>query len=137
MAKVEGLDRFKRRLSALPAAARQEMAGALDESADRLMNLQRALAPTDDGTLRASIRKEPGDHELQVRVRAGGPTTTKPVRQGLTAPAADYALIQEFGTEDHPAQPFFFPAFRALRRTIRNRLARAYRAAARRAGGRS
>lgn len=137
MAKIEGLAQLKQRLTALPAAARQEMAGALDESADRLVTLQRALAPTDDGTLRASIRKDRGDHELQVRVRAGGPTTTKPVREGVTAPSADYAVILEFGTEDHPARPYFFPALRALRRTIRNRLARAYRAAARRVGGRS
>ncbi len=134
MASIRGLDEFNRKLAALPVAAKDEMAKALDESADRLIALQRAVVSVDSGETKASIRKEPGRHELQIDVKAGGPATTKPVRQGVTAPAVDYALIEEFGTPEHPARPFFYPPWRALKRAIKLRLGRAYRTAAKKVG---
>lgn len=134
MATVDGLEALQRKLAALAPAAKAEMRAALDEGADRLVDLARSLAPQEEGDLHASIRKEPGRHELAVEVRAGGPLTTKPVRDGITAPAVDYAAITEFGTPDHPAHPFLFPAWRAIRRSVRSRLARAYKVAAQRVG---
>lgn len=134
MAKIEGLDALNRKLAALPVAVREEIAAALDEGADRMVGLAKSLAPVDEGDLRASIRKEPGRHELARVVRAGGRLTTKPVRRGITAPAVDYAVIDEFGTKEHPARPFFFPAWRALKKAVRARLSRAYRNAAKKVG---
>ncbi len=134
MARIDGLDAFNRRLASLPEAAKAEMRTALDESAARLVTLSRSLADVGDGDLRASIETEAGDHALAVRIKAGGAETTRPVREGATAPAVDYARILEFGTPHHPASPFFFPAVRALKRAFRARMHRAYRAAARRVG---
>lgn len=92
--------------------------------------LAKGLAPVDEGDLRASIQTEPGRHELAVDVVAGGQLTTRPVRNGATAPSYDYAR------EIEAKQPFFFPAYRALRRSIKAALTRAVsRAAKGDAGG--
>lgn len=116
--KVEGLERLKKRLGALPAKMKAEVRASLEKSADELVAMQKRLVPVDQGDLRDSIRKEPGAHELSVEVKAGDRK-------------AFYAAFQEFGTADQPAQPFFFPAYRALRRRIRNRTSRAVRKAVR------
>lgn len=111
--------------------------------------MQKSLAPSDTGALRNSIEAHfggvqkmrgqvggglpAGDPELTVAVTAGGPDTF-------------YARFVEFGTSERtaggrfagatipaiPPQPFFYPAFRALRRRIRSRISRASGKAARR-----
>ena len=131
---IQGLDQLKRKLAALPQQTRRDLREALDKGADELVALQKNLVPIDSGDLRDSIRKEAGNHDLQVRVVAGGETTTKPVREGQEQ-SFDYALGVEFGTSDAEAQPFFFPAYRALRRRIRSRISRATRKAAQRVAG--
>lgn len=125
---AEQVARLKQRIEAIPADARALVQKALDKSADELVSLQKRAVPVDEGDLRKSIRKEPGTHDLSIRVEAGGPLTTKPVRKGKSA-QYDYALAIEHGTATRPAEPFFFPAYRLLRRRIKNRLARAVRAA--------
>lgn len=116
--RIEGLDRFKRRLAAIPARMRAEVKAALDANADELVEAQRGLVPVDDGVLRDSIRKEDGRHELAVEVKAGGGK-------------AFYAHFVEFGTQATPARPFFFGPYRARRRRFKNRVARAMRKAIR------
>ena len=66
-----------------------------------------------------------------VLVRAGGALTTRSgagdqgfVREFARAVRGkdanyDYALAQEFGTQHIPAQPFFWPTYRARKRRIR------------------
>lgn len=127
---VQGLDALNKKLAAMPAAAKTEIRAALDEGADRMVTLARGLASVDSGDLRNSIRKEPGRHELAVDVVAGGPLTTRAVRHGLE-PDYDYAAKIEHES------PFFYPAYRALKKSIRARLSRAYRNAAKRGGGRA
>lgn len=116
--RVEGRERLKARLQAIPGRMRAEVRAAIEKSADELVGMQQRLAPVDDGVLRDSIRKEPGDHDLAVAVKAG-------------SDAAFYARFVEFGTQRTPAQPFFFPAYRALRKRIRARISRAVRKAVR------
>lgn len=123
-------DRLKRRMQAIPAAVRAAVRPALVRSADELADRMKTLVPVEDGTLRSSIRTEPGKDELSIKVAAGGPLTTKPVRDGADA-SYDYALGQEYGTQDMPANPFFWPAYRLSRKRIRNRLRRAIRKAVR------
>lgn len=125
---AEQVARIKQRIEAIPVDARALIKKALDKSADELIDLQRRSVAEDEGDLKRSIRKEAGDHDLAVRVTAGGPMTTRPVRQGKSA-IYDYALAIEHGTSTRPAQPFFYPSYRLLRRRIKNRLARAVRAA--------
>ena len=72
---------------------------------------------------------------------AGGADTKRTVRKGGTkhrgGPATgfeyyeqpdfegDYALFQEFGTRNMPANPFFFPIWRIWKRRVRLRISRA------------
>lgn len=107
----------------LPRAARKAIRPAIDKGADELVNRMKYLAPVDDGVLKASIRKEDiGD--LAVRVTAGGPTTTRPVRQGVDVDF-DYSLGVEYGTVDTPQQGFFWPSVNTLKKRVRRRVDRA------------
>jgi HK97 gp10 family phage protein len=132
---IIGLDRMKRKLRRLAPETRAEIRKALDASANEIVSTAKRLAPVDDGDLQGSIRKEGGDHDLAVKVLAGGPRTTKPVRNTDEAPLYDYALGQEFGTQDMLANPFFFPAVRATRKGRRRRISAAVRRAARKVAG--
>lgn len=125
---AEQVARIKQRIEAIPVDARALIRKALEKSADELVDLQQRTVATDEGDLKRSIRKESGDHDLAVRVVAGGPLTTKPVQHGKSA-TYDYALAIEHGTSTRPAEPFFFPSYRLLKRRIKNRVARAVRAA--------
>ncbi|PTE08208.1 HK97-gp10 family putative phage morphogenesis protein [Mesorhizobium helmanticense] len=117
-----GLRDFERRLKALPAAAKKAAKVALDTSADELARYQRLLAPREDGTLQASIQWH-ATAELTRTITAGGETTTVPARAGQGD--YDYALAQEFGTQDMPANPFFWPGYRFTKKRIRGRVKRA------------
>lgn len=116
MAKVEGLERLKRRFAKLPAKMRTEVKASLEKSADELVAMQKRLVPVDEGDLRDSIEKREGQHELSVEVTGGDDK-------------AFYARFVEFGTASQPAQPYFFPAYRSLRKRIKNRTRRAVRKA--------
>lgn len=107
------LVRLTKRLNAIPKAVRDAVQPALDVSADELVARMQHLAPVDEGDLRRSIRKEPGDHELSRKVMTD-----------------DYkASWVEHGTVKQAANPFFWPAFRLSRKRIANRLKRAIRKA--------
>jgi hypothetical protein len=126
---VKGLAALNKKLDRMPRDAKVEIKKALNESADRVVALARGLAPVDEGDLRASIRKEPGRHELAIDVKAGGPLTQRPVRSGVTQPHYDYSAKIE------AESPFFYGAWRALRKSVKSRLSRAYRDAVKKGGG--
>jgi HK97 gp10 family phage protein len=93
----------------------------LDSQADNLVQTMRGVVvhgPTSN--LANSIRKEPGRKETVVVVRAGGATTT--VQHG--GRPYDYARAVEFGTEKTPAQPFFFPTYRLMKKKMRSAMSR-------------
>lgn len=110
--KVEGVARLKARFAKIPQRMREEVRVAIDASADELVTMQKRLVPVEHGDLRDSIRKEEGVHDLSVEVKAGSKNVF-------------YAKMIEFGTRKMQARPFFFPAYRTLRRRIRSRIARA------------
>lgn len=115
---LDGLNRFYREL---PGNVKQALREALHQGADELVAMQKSLVPVDEGALRDSIRKVvdnsgrdvKGDEGLRVYVIAGGS------REG------EHATWVEFGTKNTPAQPFFWPSYRFLRRRIRGRVGRA------------
>jgi len=109
---ISGLDRLQAKLRAMPREAKEEIRTALNRSADEVVNLARTLAPVADGDLRGSIRKESGSHDLKIDVKAGNEK-------------AFYARWVEFGAPHRTATPFFFPAYRSLKKRIRSRLTRA------------
>jgi HK97 gp10 family phage protein len=124
MATVQGLDRLKAKLAAMPQAAKQGIMPALNKKADELVAMQKRIVPVDDGDLRDSIEKTEGRHELAITVWAGGPT-------------AIHARWVEFGASKTTAKPFFYPSYRALRKRIRSSISYASKKAAQKvaAGG--
>lgn len=116
---------------AIPAQVKRAIEPAIDQGANEMIVRMKHLAPKEDGDLQNSIRKEAGDRPLSVKVTAGGPLTTKPVRHSEkgNAPEYDYALGQEFGTEDMPAQPFFWPSVNSTKKRVKRRIDRAIRKA--------
>ncbi|NTA79620.1 hypothetical protein G6L13_03870 [Agrobacterium tumefaciens] len=118
-----GLAEFKRRLRKLPKSVVTEVNKAIAKDADEWVALSKRYVPKDpeDGTpLHDSIRHYETETGGQV-VRAGGETTTRPSAGGKY----DYALAAEFGTQMHQAQPFYYPAYRSLKKKFQNRRRRA------------
>lgn len=103
---------LKRWLAAIPAALVAKLEPVVEASANELVEMQRRLAPVDEGDLKASLVVLPGDHPLARQIRAGGKN-------------AHHARWAEFGTANMPAHPFFWPSYRALRKRIKSRLTRA------------
>jgi len=121
-------DRLRRRLKAVPVAARRALRAQNAKNAAELVATIKRFAPDAEptGALESSIRHQDVSDSTRIsqRVEAGGKATTRPVRDGASA-TYDYALGQEFGTEDMPANPFFWPAWRLLRRRFKSRMTRA------------
>lgn len=159
--KIEGRERLLAKMKALPGEVRSAIKQALAEGADEITDMQKRLAPVSTtgshgnapGALRDSIVQtwgggkvryssltgnagESGDPDLSVRISAGN----SKVR---------YAHMIEFGTAPHinagkfagtqhpgtAAQPFFFPAYRALRKRVKSRITRATNKAAKKVAG--
>lgn len=121
---------------------------AVDESAaDEMVGLAKSFAPKSAPTLVATIRKEPSGHGSFV-VKAGGPETTVPLREG-SGEMWDYAAGFEFGTSVHTnkgkfagtrnpgmkRQPFFYPAARLIRKKHKSKAGRALGKAVRQIAG--
>lgn len=119
--------RIARILRSIPAKIKPKVQAAVDQGATEMMMRMRYLAPKEDGDLQASIRVEDGPRELSATVTAGGERTTRPVRNSEkgNAPEFDYALAQEYGTEEMPAQPFFWPSVNTTKKRVRRRIDRA------------
>lgn len=145
--RITRLDRFKAKLAALPKGTKEEIRKAIAQSAEEIVQLQKRLAPVDDGDLQMSITWRwgneqrqaysvdfgtiRGSHELSARISAGN---TK-VR---------YAHLVEFGTTGHinggkfegtwhpgtKQQPFFYPGYRTGKKRAKSRISRAVSKAA-------
>lgn len=123
MAKNYSVEGLRRRAKDLVRAIKAADSQAVAQNAKEWVAASRATAPQDpkDGTpLHDSIRHYETATGGQV-VRAGGETTMKDSPAG----PYDYALGQEFGTADMPANPFFWPVYRLLKRRFSSRRSRA------------
>lgn len=99
----------------------------MEQNADELVQAARQLVPVDEGKLRDSIGWTWGDAPAgSISIGSVANNATGTMR--ITVYAGDsetfYARFIEFGTEKSAANPFFFPAYRALRRRMRGRLTR-------------
>ena len=110
--------RFKRRMAKIPLEVKAAVATEALLQAHRLGGAIQQAAPKDEGDLKASVRIEGGKYGDRFYVRAGGPLTTRPVREGASA-FYDYANAVEHGTAKMRAEPFFYPTYRAHRKAIR------------------
>lgn len=148
--KIQGLDRLKRKLQAFPDAARDEIIKAMEQSAAEVVAMAKSLVPVDSGGLRDSIGWTWGDPPKGAISIASAKGLRRQGSMFITIYAGNSEAYQarwvEFGTSAHvnggkfagsqhpgtAAQPFFFPAFRALRKRIKSRLTRAINKAAKR-----
>lgn len=128
--KIVGKQKFVSQIAAMPQAVKDEVRKALQLSAEETTDLMRRFAPVDSGTLRSSIdwtfgappagafsssaRAAKGEAGLAVTMFAGG------------GPAF-YARMQEFGTTEMSANPFFYPGYRLGRKRAKERIARGMR----------
>lgn len=121
---MDGLADLKRKIDRVSKVAQPVLKAEVDWEAKDLVKRMKRIAPRGKTEhLAASVREEPGPHELAKDVKAGGPLTTKPVRNSKkgNAPNYDYANAAEFGREGQPADPFFFPTVRTRRKTFKRR----------------
>lgn len=137
------------KLAALPTEVRSSIKQAIVQGANEITDMQKRLAPVKSGDLRNSIKQTwgggreryssltagtgKGDPDLTVRISAGNAKVR-------------YAHLVEFGASPHiaggrfkgaqhpgaAAQPFFYPAYRALRKKVKSLIGRATTKAAKR-----
>lgn len=151
---VQGLDRLSKKLRRLPQVAEQEISRAMEQSANEIVALAKSLAPVDSGDLQMSISwtwgEAPKGAMILGRVKASGAGNLK-ITVFAGGGDAFYARFIEFGTSPHSnagrfagsqhpgtkAQPFFYPAYRAMRKRAKGRVTRAINKSAKRvaAGG--
>lgn len=124
---------FYARLREAVPTVEKHLTAANKKTAEDIVGMAKRLVEVGDGTLRDSIRMSPGEAETSFVVEAGGPTTTKPVRNGADA-EYDYALALEYSTSRQPAEPFFWPSYRVARKAHKGRVTRALKKAIQEAG---
>lgn len=142
---IKGADRLARKFAALPRAYQVTIDKTLEKAAAEMARAARALVPERTGVLKESIEHSTGPASDGVGraafVMAGAETVrdafgrfTNPDPEG--GARAFYARFVEFGTSDgRPARPFFWPAFRLMRRLLKKRLKAASRRATRKIAG--
>lgn len=127
---VKGIPQFKARMRSAPDIVRNEVADTLYKIAEKLVKEMQAFAPKRTGALALTIDWTWGDAPAGT-VTVGRVASHEYDRIGITIFAggedAFYAHFQEFGTVKMPANPFFFPAYRANKKAIRRRLTAAVR----------
>lgn len=143
-------DSLLKKLAAIQGAPRAAMRAALQKNAAEITEMQKRLAPVRSGDLRNSIGYTFGQYRAanaNVRGVSGGTGGSDP-DLSVTIHAGDdkafYARWLEFGVAGpwtiggrfegathggFRAEPYFFPAWRALKRRSKSRLTRAMRKA--------
>lgn len=137
---VRRKDELLRKLGQLAPATGKALAEANKQSADEMVSLARSFAPVRSGKLRDSIVATPAGGTPPAHSQGGGAGV---VPEGAVAVSAGnssvrYASHVEHGTSPHDnegrfkgtqhpgakRQPFFFPAYRLIRKKMRSRASR-------------
>ena len=140
---IEGLEDVLKRYDALPNLVVAELTRAMERGARRIVKLMKQLAPVESGALRDSIGWTWGaapkgalavgtvaagkGASIAITIYAGGSETTARKQRRASGSRksdqgrsghfdSDNARYQEFGTSKMPAQPYFYPAWRAEKR---------------------
>ncbi|WP_310419833.1 HK97-gp10 family putative phage morphogenesis protein [Mycoplana sp. BE70] len=147
---VIGLDRLRRKLTkTIPEAAQQRIKEAMEQSANEAVALMKSLAPRDSGALVDSVGWTWGDAPKGAMAIASSKANAGNLRITIYAGGGDafYARFVEFGTSAHvnkgkfagsknpgaPAQPFFYPGWRIVRKRVKGKVTRAIKKAAKEA----
>lgn len=129
MARVLGKKRLREAFADMPDAVREETRKAVVKSAEELARHQRALAPVDQGDLKESIVATGPGETTPPYSQPGGGRVVPEYAAVVTAGNSDvrYPHLVEYGTVKAPAQPYFWPAYRSLRKRLTSRITRAGR----------
>lgn len=125
---VKGLDRLNRRWRAVPKNARINVRAAMEDLASDIVEEMWSRAPFRDGVLSGSIGWTWGDAPAgSMTIGKVGGKEYGAMRITIYAGGGEafYARFHEFGTQDMPANPFFFPVWRARKRRVKGRISRA------------
>jgi HK97 gp10 family phage protein len=128
-----GLDRMNRRFAAVLRNVKEVVEPALVKGAEEIAATQRQLAPQDTGALKDSIAVTPPGGQTPAYSQPGGSRLARDNEALVTAGGVDvrYPHLVEYGTSEAPAQPFFWPGFRLMRKRAQDRIKRAVRKAVR------
>lgn len=137
---VKGIAALHRRFEAIPKRIIAAVTVPMEKYADQIVAMMKVLVPVDQGDLRDSIGWTWGDApkgsvkigtmkghsygKIALTIYAGGPTTTVGARGQFNT-----ALLQEFGTQNMPANPYFYVSWRANKRRVKSGITRAIRKA--------
>lgn len=124
---LAAMERVK--LAAKEAAMKRLIKGAND-----VADLQRKLAPVEEGDLRDSIAVTLPGQSTPPYSLPGGSTVAGENQVIVTAGNSDvrYPHLVEHGTSETEAQPFFFPGYRLLKDKVTRSTASAFGRTARR-----
>jgi len=125
---VSGLSQFRTRWQALPRKVRDAVKAELEAVAEDLVQRMRRAAPRESGRLADSIGWTWGDApagSMTVGTVGGREHAAMRITVYAGGKNAFYAVFQEFGTVNAPANPFFFPVWRARRSRAKARITRA------------
>jgi HK97 gp10 family phage protein len=141
MADDGGLARLQRRLAAIPREVKKAVEPALMKEAGIIADTMGQLAPDDPSTnapdLKSSIAVTGPGKQTPAYSQPGGSMTVAENAVAVTVGDTDvrYPHLQEYGTKNHPAQPFFWPAVRMRRKRSTNAIKNAIRRAVRKNWG--
>lgn len=128
-----GLAGFNAALDRILEAAKEEITPALVKGGNEFADAAKALAESsrDTGALIDSITVTTPGQSTPPYSQPGGSRVAGPTEVVVTAGNSDvrYAHLVEYGTAHSEADPFFWPAWRLLRKRIRNRVSRVTRKA--------
>ncbi len=126
---VQGLDKFNRRWKAIPKNVRINVRAAMEDAANDIVEEMWSRAPQGEtGRLGASIGWTWGAAPAgTLTIGKVGKNEYGAMRITIYAGGGEafYAKFQEFGTVNMPANPFFYPVWRARRRRVKSRISRA------------
>lgn len=122
------LMRLQKRLEAIPKAVVAAVRPALEKSGAELVGAMKQLAETsrDTGDLIDSIEMTTAGRSTPPYSQPGGSQVVPPNAVMVTAGNEDvrYPHLVEYGSTKAHAQPFFWPAYRLLKRRMTNRIKR-------------
>ena len=132
-ATILGLAKLQKKLERLPTVAKEQIKAAMAAQADSVVAMMKGLAPVKSGALRDSIGwtwgKAPKGSSIVAAVKASlGADMTITIYAG--SHEAFYARWQEFGTQDMPANPYFYVSWRASKKGAKRAIRKAITASA-------
>jgi len=144
---VDGIKALEKKLTkTIPQAIQSAARDAMEKGAQEVVDMMKRLVPRETGELANSIGWTWGEapagsmvvgevggrsyNTLRIVIYAGNEKTRVGERDQF-----QLARLQEFGTQEMPANPFFFVTWRTKRQRVRSRITRSIRAAIKREAG--